>query len=169
MSYEQSKFGDGSTAGNGNVVTTVNNHYGARDIGGTVGRTSTDGFMNELTIDLNGDIVENEAFVLLPPTIPALSNIVEVFLEVEEAFDLTGTTPVIAVGTESSETTNGVEISETQAENVGMYDITSTLKGTWAATGGLTADTVVGIAKDGTNPVSASDGKARLIIRYANA
>lgn len=169
MAYEQSYFGDGSAAGSGNVTTIVHQHYGTRDTGKTVGKTSTDGFMNELTIDLDGDMVSNEAFPLQAPTLPAYSRIEDVYLEVETAFDLGGTSPVIEVGTETSEATNGVSITEAQAEAQGVYDLTSALSGTWAAAGGFTSEVTVGIALDGTTPTSASDGKARLVIRYVSA
>lgn len=47
MAFEQSKFGDGSGAGSGNVTSVVSNHYGARDTGGEQGVTKTEGAMYE--------------------------------------------------------------------------------------------------------------------------
>lgn len=166
MAYEQSYFGDGSTAGSGNVVRTVNNHYGQRDTGKTQGVTRTAGFVRELVIDLDGEMVGNEAFPLIAPSLPAGVRIEDVFLEVTEAFVLGGTSPVIEVGTETSEATNGVTISETIAEATGVYDLTSTLSGTWAATTGLAAATTLGIDLAGTTPTVTDAGKARLVIRY---
>jgi len=164
MGYEQSKFGDGSAAGSGNVTTAVNNHYGVRDTGKTQGRHQTDGAMNELVLDIDGTMVGNEAFPLIAPTLPAGAVIEDVFANVSEAFDLGGTTPVIEIGTEGSEATNGVTITEAQAEATGSYDLTSALAGTWAAP--LAAETTVGIDLDGTTPTVTSAGKVRVVIRY---
>lgn len=164
MGYETSQFGDQVTGAN--VTTDVNNHYGQREVRATQGVTRTAGFMNELTLDIDAAMVSAEAFPLLAPYIPAGSRIEDVFVEVTEAFALGGTTPVIEVGTEGSEATNGFTISETQAEAVGVYDLTSELSGTWAAAGGLTAKTVVGIDLAGTSPTVGADGKMRVVIRY---
>jgi hypothetical protein len=166
MSYEQSPFGDGSAAGSGNVVTTVNNQYGSRDTGDTNGVSKTEGFINELTIDINGGNVGAGAYALLAPTLPAGAIIEDVYMEVTEVFVLGGTTPVIDVGTETSEATNGFTITEAQAEALGSYDLTSALSGTWAAP--LAAATTVGVllGGGGSNTVTAA-GKAKLVIRYA--
>jgi hypothetical protein len=169
MAYEQSKFGDGSATGSGNVTTAVNNHYGPRDVGKTVGIINTEGVMNELVIDLDGDMVSAEAFPLLAPKLPAGSRIEDVFVHVTEAFVLGGTSPIIEVGTEGSEATNGFSITEAQAEALGIYDLTSALSGTWAAATGLAAETTLGIDLAGTNPTVTSAGKARIVIRYVRA
>lgn len=47
-----------------------------------------------------------------------------------------------------------------------MYDLTGALVGTWAADGGLTVDTTVGVALTGTAPTIAGGGIAKLVIRY---
>lgn len=166
MGYEQSKFGDGSASGSGNVTTAVNNHYGARDTGKTVGVTETDGYTHELVIELDGTMVGNGAYPLLAPSIPAGAVIDNVYLDVTEAFVLGGTTPVIDVGTEGTEATNGFTITEAQAEAVGIYDLTSALSGTWAA--GLAAATTVGLLLGGTSPTVTSAGKAKAVIRYTS-
>lgn len=166
MAYEQSYFGDGSTAGNGNVVNTVHNHFGQRDTGKTQGKTRTAGFVNEAVLDIDADMVSNEAFPLIAPTLPAGSRIEDVFVEVTEAFALGGTSPVIEIGTETSEATNGFTISETIAEATGVYDLTATLSGTWAAATGLAAETTVGIDLAGTTPTVGTAGKMRVVVRY---
>lgn len=168
MGFERARFGDGSATGSGNVTTAVNNHYGVRNTGKTQGTTRTAGFVYELTLDIDGQMVSDEAFPLLAPEVPKDAIIEDVYMYVEEAFDLGGTSPVIEVGTEGSEATNGFTITETQAENTGTYDLTSALSGTWAA--GLAAATTVGIALDGTTPtVDATAGKLRVVIRYVDA
>lgn len=167
MAFEQSKFGDGSASGAGNVTTAVHNHYGPyTEMKNTVGRYQQDqGATQELVIDFDGTVVGDAAFPLLAPTLPAGAIIEDVYLYVEEAFVLGGTTPAIEIGTEGTEATNGFTISEAQAEATGMKDLTSALSGTWAA--GLAADTVVGIALSGTTPTVTSAGKARVVIHYA--
>jgi len=160
MGYETSPFGNGGT----NVTQDVNNHYGTRDTGKTVGVTNTSGFVQELTLNIDGDMVSAGAYALLAPEIPANAIIEDVYMEVIEAFVLGGTTPVIDVGTEGTEATNGFTITETQAETVGMYDLTSALSGTWAA--GLAADTTVGLLLGGATPTVTSAGKAKIVIRY---
>ena len=164
MGYEQSKFGDGSATGSGNVTKTVNNHYGARETGKTVGVVQTEGNMREVSWDLDGVMVGNEAFPLDAPVIPAGAVIDRVTVEVREAFVLGGTTPVIEVGTEGTEATNGFTISEAQAEALGTYDLTSALSGTWAAP--LAAATTVGIDLAGGTPTVTSAGKMRVSVRY---
>lgn len=160
MAFERAQFGDGLT----NVNQDVNTHYNERETGKTVGRTDTDGFMNELTFDIDGEMVGDAAFALVVPTIPAGSIIKDVYVEVTEAFVLGGTSPAIELGTEGSEATNGVTITEAQAEAVGTYDVSSALAGTWAA--GLAADTVVGLALSGTSPTVTDAGKMRVVVRY---
>ena len=164
MGYEQSKFGDGSASGSGNVTTTVNNHYGPRFTGKTQGNEKTLGGLKELVMDIDGAMLTAASFALLAPLLPASVLITAVYAEVTEAFVLGGTTPTIDIGTEGSEGTNQVFLSEAQAEAVGVYDITGTLGGTWAA--GLTAATTVGLAMGGTTPTSTTAGKARVVVKF---
>lgn len=164
MGYEQSKFGDGSTSGNGNVIQTVSNHYGPFNTGKTQGNIKTEGSLKELTLDIDGEMVGDAAYPLVVPTLPAGTIIKEVFAEVSEAFVLGGTTPALEIGTETSEATNGFTVSEAQAEAVASYDLTSALSGTWAAP--LAADTTLGLALSGTTPTVTSAGKMRVVIRY---
>ena len=165
MPYEQSKFGDGSAAGSGNVLDTVKNHYGARDTGGAGGVTRTAGFEEELTVDLDAELLSSGEFPAEAPYIKRGAKIHSVYLEVVEAFTGTGTSPTVEVGTEGSEATNGVSVTEAQMEAEGVYDLTGELSGTWAAAGGLTDKTVIGVDTGGTNPVF-TGGLARLVIRY---
>lgn len=164
MGFETSKFGDGSAAGSGNVVTTVNNHYGPRTSGKTQGVVKTEGTYNELTFQVDAAMVSAEAFPLLAPKLPAGAVIKDVTVWVEEAFALGGTTPVIEIGTEGSEATNGFTISEAQAEAAGVFSGTAALSGTWAAP--LAAETTVGIDLAGTTPTVGTAGKMRVTIHY---
>lgn len=167
MTYEVSKFGDGSAAGSGNVVQTVHNHYGPRGEADqeSAGIINTEGALNELVVDFDAATLTAAAYILMPPALPAGAKVTRVLLEVQEAFVLGGTTPAIEIGTEGSEATNGFTITEAQAEATGMYDLTSALSGTWAAR--LAARTVLGIALSGTTPTNGTAGRARAVIQYA--
>lgn len=148
-----------------NTGLGVNNHYGPRELGGSAGVVGTQGREVELSIDLNEPVVSNGGPELVDFTIPAGALIEKVYLEVTEAFDLGGTTPAIEVGTDTSEETNGVTITEAQAEATGYTDITAALAGTWASP--LAADTVVGVALSGTTPTIVADtGAAKVLIKY---
>ena len=165
MAFETALFGDGVST---TRVTTVNTYFGSRDSGKTVGETRTAGFVTELTLDIDGSMVSDGSYALIAPTIPAGAIIEDVYVDVSEVFVLGGTTPVIDIGTEGSEATNGFTITEAQAEAVKMLDLTSALSGTWAA--GLVADTTVGLLLGGGGAnTSTAAGKMRVVIRYVSA
>lgn len=164
MGYERSPFGDGT-----NVTQDVHNHYGPRDTGKTVGAEKTFGAKREAVMDIDGDMLAAGEFSLLAPVLPAGSRILNAYVEVEEAFALGGTSPTILVGTDGSEATNGVVVTQAQAEAVGVYDVSSALAGTWDSATGLAASTTVGLAMGGTSPTSTSAGKARLVVEYYKA
>ncbi|MBV1952761.1 MAG: hypothetical protein KUG64_11280 [Cycloclasticus sp.] len=164
MGYEAAKFGDGSASGSGNVTTQVNQHYGEFFTGKTQGNIKTEGSLKELTLDIDAAMMTAAAFPLIAPTLPAGAIIQEVFAEVSEVFILGGTTPTIDVGTETSEGTNGFDMTEAQGEALGAYDLTSALQGTWAAP--LAAATTIGLALGGTTPTNGATGKMRVVIRY---
>lgn len=88
-------------------------------------------------------------------------------VEIEEAFDLGGTTPVINVGVSGSTATNyAVQISEAQAEAIGTY-LSAAPAGTLALTAApLTAEATIVVALGGTNPTAAAKGKAKVMFQY---
>jgi hypothetical protein len=89
------------------------------------------------------------------------------YIDVEEAFALSGTeTLAVEVGTDGSEATNGFTITEAQIEGTASVNLTGALSGTWDAEATLAADTTVGIALSGTDPVLSDAGKARITIVY---
>lgn len=141
----------------------VYNHYGPRDVEKNVGVIKTAGRSYEYSISIDPEVISNGGPYPSTIKIPASSVIEDVYVVVEEAFTLGGTTPTINVGTDSSEGTNGLVISKARAEVAGTYDVTSTLRGTWAAP--LAADTTVGVALGGTTPTITEVGKLRVIIR----
>lgn len=153
MSYENS-------AGLG-----VTNHYGPMEIGG-VGSYNVDGVMKELVIDINEDVISGD----IPRdvvTIEAGALIVAAYWDTRDVFTLGGGTPTVLVGTDGSEVTNGLVVSEAIAEATGNADVSATLTGTWAAK--LAAETTIGVALGGTTPTSTGTGQARLVIQYLSS
>jgi hypothetical protein len=170
MGYYTSPFGNGVLTGSGgNVVTNVHNQFGPRDSGGTVGVLEVDGITENLIINVDGGFFTDVGNELVNAVIPAGSVIKSVYVDVEEAFALGGTSPTILIGTNGSEVTNGLVISKTLAEGTATTNITSTLAGTWDAEAALAADTTVGIALGGTNPTITRAGKLRVTIIYDRA
>jgi hypothetical protein len=166
MGFEASQFGDGSASGAGNVTTQVSNHYGTRDSKQAKGNIKTEGVVNELSIEFEGAEVSAGAYDLLAPTLPAGAIIEHVWLYTKEVFTLGGTAPVVDIGTEGSEATNGFTMSEANLETVQWVDLTSALSGTWAAP--LAAETTIGILLGGGGSnTSAATGKAEVVIRYS--
>tara|TARA_R110000772_G_scaffold64511_3_gene144279 strand:- start:1761 stop:2228 length:468 start_codon:yes stop_codon:yes gene_type:complete len=147
-----------------NSGLNVLNIYGPRPVPDMArGTIKTEGGYNELTFEFSGkDINENLTNVLT--TLPAGVRFVDFYVEVQEAFVVTGTTPGLEIGTSGTEETNGFTISEAILEAVGISAISTTFAGTWAAT--LAADTAVGLALSGTTPVVTSAGHARIVARY---
>lgn len=167
MGYATSPFGNGALVGSGgNVTTNVHNQYGARDSGGTVGVLEVDGITENLIINVDGGFYTDVGNELVNAIIPAGSIIKAAYVDIEEAFVLGGTSPTILIGTNGSEVTNGLVISEAVAEATASANLTSTLAGTWDAEAPLAADTTVGIALGGTNPTITRAGKARVTIVY---
>lgn len=150
-----------------NTGLGVNNHYGERgtqdgSIGG--GDLPGNGAIKEAIIYIKGEDFGAGTAFDTQYTIPAGSKFLEAYAEITEAFVLGGTTPTINVGTNATEATNyGLELSEAQAEATDeVYNGTGA--GTWASP--LAADTVIGVALDGTSPTVTSAGKAKVVIRY---
>lgn len=170
MTYEISKFGNGVAVGSGgNVNGTVHNRYNTQKLGEQIGVNHSDTAVTEITMTITGEQLVRDAATgdgfLLAPTIPVGAVITDVIVQVKEAFNLTGTTPTINIGTQGSETTNGFPISEAQAEAVGTY--TPTKAGTWAAP--IATALLVGVALGGTSPVSTTAGRMDILIKYTKA
>lgn len=136
----------------------VYNVYGPRKTDeGRVGDINTAGVVKEMQIDFRGDTYEYvEGFL------PAGAKVLDAYAKVSEAFVLGGTTPTIAIGTSGSAPTNGVKLTEAQAEATGVYALA--LAGTWANV--LAAATTVKVELGGTTPTVTSQGNASVVIRY---
>lgn len=141
----------------------VNNRYGTLSTpDAAAGVFKTEGAYNELVIEFSGDNVNNDD---IAGFIPAGATPVNWVLEVKSAFTLTGTSPVLNVGTDGSESTNGLQMSEANLESVGTVE-SSSFNGTWDAR--LASATNVAAALGGTSP-TISGGEARLIVRYVKS
>lgn len=145
---------------------SVFNQYGPRFTQDGVvsgGKNRTAGAYEEAVVYVKGSDFTSGAFDTRL-TLPAGATFVEAIAEVTEAFVLGGTSPTINVGTNGSEGTNyAIELSEAQGEATGTY-YNATGGGTFAAP--LAADTVIGVALDGTSPTVTDAGEAKIVIRY---
>lgn len=144
----------------------VSNFYGARETGGSVGVERSQDSIQQLSIAFTGASI-NSAF-LPPVVIPRGAQFKRAILRVDEAFNLTGTSPTIIFGG-TAPGTNGIVLSEAELEAIGTKTPASTGTGTWAqssATGTTAAERVTRTI-GGTSPVvSPTVGKATLILEY---
>jgi len=149
----------------------VNNHYGARDTGGAVGQETRDGSTVVVRVDLTGQSVNDAISGFMPPVyVPKGARFLRATLRVDEVFVVTGTNPVVEVGADGSEATNGVTLTEAQLEALGTYDVSSALSGTWAtnAATGTAAAAKIDIVLGGTDTpaVAKTSGKGTLVLEY---
>lgn len=136
----------------------VNNVYGPRKTDeGRSGSIKTSGVVKELEIDFRG-----ENYSVVSATIPAGAVVLDGYAKVSEAFALGGTTPTLAIGTSGSAATNGVKLTEAQAEATGTYDLTPA--GTWGSV--LSAATTVAVELGGTSPTIGDGGNVKVVVRY---
>lgn len=141
----------------------VKNFYGPRTATeGVLGGIQVNGSDNELTFDISGKTL-NDNIAFLESYLPQGAKVTSAVAEVKEAFVLGGTSPTLSVGTDTSEATNGITLTEAQLEAVGTYELT-TFNGTWA--NGLAADTKVGLALGGTNPTVTDAGRVRMTVHF---
>lgn len=138
--------------------------YGTRTaLEGLGGHIKTEGAKKEMVIEFAGTNI-NDGVMDSVVTLPANALVTAAYVDVNEAVTMTGTSPTILIGTNGSEVTNGLVISEAQAEAAGVYDIYSTATGTWAA--GLLSDTSVSVALGGTSPTITNDGRIKVVVEY---
>jgi hypothetical protein len=142
--------------------------YGKRDTGGSVGSERTSGSTRDYSLTLTGASV-NSGFL---PTVvvPKGSKFVKAILRVDEAFNITGTTPTVIIGG-TAPATNGIVLAEAELEAIGTKTPASTGTGTWAVASatGTTAAEKIAKALGGTSPVvDATVGKATLILTFVN-
>jgi hypothetical protein len=134
--------------------------YGKVETGRAFGVVNTVGPSVDYRFDLTGQQLSD--LVILDVVIPANTIIDKVYMQVTEVFVVAGSS-VVEVGTDGSEATNGVSITEAQLEALGYTDLTTALAGTWDANAPLAADTTVGIAFSAGSVTTATAGKARIV------
>lgn len=145
-------------------------HFGTRRSGeeGNFGDAAApSGYEKELVVDLAGGDFTSNVYQGTTFALRAGATVRSVTVEVFEAFNLGGTTPVINIGVSGAEGTNRVaQISEAQAEAVGTYAITPA--GTLAANTPLAANSTLNIALGGTSPTATSAGRLRCMVNYTD-
>lgn len=147
---------------------SVSNFYGARESGGSVGVERSQDSVHTLSIAFTGASI-NSTF-LPPVVVPKGAQFKRAVLRVDEAFNITGTSPTVIFGG-TVPGTNGIVLTEAELEAVGTKTPASTGTGTWAQSSatGTTAAERVTRALGGTTPVvSPTVGKATLILEFVN-
>lgn len=149
-----------------NTGLNVQNQYGPRNTGGSVGVETDKDSIHQMGVEITWQsLVEGfkPNFVL-----PRGAHFYRYILRVDEALTLTGTTPTIIIGG-TVPGTNGVVLTQAEVAAVGTKTPASTGTGTWAvaSTTGTTAAEKVTISLGGTTPaVTPGAGKLRLIAEY---
>ena len=144
------------------------NFYGPRTANeGIEGGIKTEGSVQELSLKFTGANINDDVFASNLAQLPAGCRILDAVVRIDEAFVLGGSSPVINIGTDGSESTNGVSIDETRGEAIATYvdaDTGIAINGTWAAT--LAATTQVSVVLSGSSPTVTSAGSAIVTVRY---
>ena len=168
--YETSKFGDGtSSLSGGNVVVASgvpHKTFGARDTGGATGLLRSDGPIEFLRLHITGEDLADLVEPLVPTYLPAGTVIRDVWWDTIDVFTVTGTSPTLLIGTDTTEVTNGLVISEAVLESANTARLTSTLTGTWAVNTPIQARTKIGFALGGTSPVVSRTGAGVLTLEF---
>jgi hypothetical protein len=142
------------------TVNGVTQYFGPRSqwdgVSGTQGRLND---VREVTFFISGGNLSAVTFSL-----PAGATVVgNALIEVQEAFNLGGTTPVINIGVSGSAGTNRLaQVSEAQAEALGTYSVASA--GTLAVNTPLAAAQTIVVELGGTTPTDAGVGKMKVVV-----
>lgn len=146
----------------------VNNFYGPRDTGGSVGVEHSDDSVHQLSIAFTGDSLQS---AFLPPVfVPKGAKFLRAILRVDEAFTLTGSSPTLIFGG-TAPATDGIVLTAAELAAVGTKTPASPGTGTWAqaSTTGTTAAQKVTKSMGGSSPaVTAGVGKGTLILEFVN-
>lgn len=142
----------------------VYSSYGKRNTGGTVGSETSDGSSRDYSISFTGESL-NSGF-LPGVSLPKGSKLKGAILRVDEAFAVSSGGTVTFGGTVPG--TNGIVLTEAELEAIGTKTPASTGTGTWATNSatGTTAAQFINKAISGT--VTATQGKATLILTFVN-
>lgn len=147
---------------------TVNNYYGPRLTGQSVGLERSEDSIHQLSISFTGTSLNN---AFLPPVVvPKGASFKRAILRVDEAFTLGGTSPTVIFGG-TAPATDGIVLTQAELTAVGTKTPASTGTGTWAQSSatGTTAAQKVAKTLGGTSPtVTAGVGKATLTLEFYN-
>ena len=138
--------------------------YGKRSTGGSVGSETTDGSTRDYTITITGESL-NSSF-LPSVSLPKGSKFKGAILRVDEAFAVSAGGTVAFGGTVPG--TNGIVLTEAELEAVGTKVPASTGTGTWAVASATGTTAAQFINKSITGTVTATQGKATLILTFVN-
>jgi hypothetical protein len=142
----------------------VNNHYGTRNTGYSIGVESTSGGSQTLTVHLTGESLNNG---FMPPVfVPKGALITSAVLVVDEAFAVS-TGGTVAIGG-TAPATNGVVLTEAKLEAVGASDVSALAVGTWATNSATGTTAAQRVSKAVTGTVTSTVGKAQLVITFVN-
>ena len=120
------------------------------------------GSIFEHVVYITGDDFDGATSFDTQLVVPAGSYLDEAIFEITEVFTVGNADNVINIGTNGSESTNGVSIADPETAEV---TIDTSGAGTWAAA--LAADTTVGVSVTGTTPsVAAGSGAAKVVLRF---
>lgn len=150
----------------------LRNQFGTRKTGdeANFGANGDVGAYKEIVLHLRGSdfTVGTATYNGTTIILPAGATIRESLLETVEVFNLTGTTPTINFGVSGSAATNRmVQVSEAQAEAVGVYNTSASAGGTLAVGTPLAAQSTITVELGGTTPVVATlVGYIRATVRY---
>lgn len=146
---------------------TAYNHYGTRSLeDGKVsgGALPAVGGAHQAVVYVTPDDFDGGTSFATQLTIPKGAFITATFVEVSEAFNMGGTSPVINVGEAGSESTNrACQIPDADASALATYEYTPA--GTFSGAS-LAADTAIGVALGGTSPTAGATGAIKVVINY---
>lgn len=159
MTYENKAFPH--TSG------TAYNHYGKRGLEDGVvsgGALPAVGGAHQAVVYITPDDFDGGTSFDTRLILPKGAFITATFVEVTEAFNMGGTTPVINVGANGSEATNyACQITDANASAEATYEYSPA--GTFAGAS-LAADTAIGVALGGTSPTAGTTGAIKVVINY---
>lgn len=142
----------------------VYSSYGKRNTGGTVGSETSDGSRRDYSISFTGESL-NSGF-LPGVSLPKGSKLNGAILRVDEAFAVSAGGTVTFGGTVPG--TNGIVLTKAELEAVGTKTPASSGAGTWATNSATGTTAAQFINKAVTGTVTATQGKATLILTFVN-
>lgn len=145
--------------------------FGTRKAGdeanfGTNGDVGPD---KQIVVEIKGSDFTSNVYTGPTMILPAGATVRESLAEVTEVFVLGGTTPTINVGVSTTEATNRLaQLSQAQAQALGVVNTSATAAGTLAVGTPLAAQSTISIALGGTTPTVTAVGKLKITIKYAD-